>query len=155
MSDLNSVMRPQDHTIYTNLNAFEDLKRQAREDQHAVLKPVAQQFEALFVEQILKNSRKVKLDDGWLDGSQADTYYDMYDKQLAQEIATKGSLGFADQIVKQLSSGLPTLDGEKKQQWLEQQTKQIDEKLASSPSTTQQALAMRKINPLPNGSGLE
>lgn len=153
MSELNTVTRPQDHTIYTNLNAFEDLKRQAREDQHSVLKPIAQQFEALFLEQILKNSRQVKLDDGWLDGSQAATYYDMYDKQLAQEISAKGSLGFADQIVKQLSSGLPTLDGEKKQQWLEQQSKQIDEKLASS--TTQQTLAMRKLNAKPNGGVLE
>lgn len=143
ISDLTNT-RPQDHTIYTNLGALNDLKRQAREDQQSVLKPIAQQFEAMFLEQILKNSRSVKLDDGWLDGSQADSYYDMYDKQLAQDMSAKGSLGFADQIVEQLSASLPKLDDEEKQKWLQEQQKSFDSSMSGQPST-QDALALRNL----------
>lgn len=145
MNSNSAPIRPQDHTIYTNLQAFDDLKRQAREDEQSVLRPLAQQFEALFLEQILKNSRAVKLDDGWLDGSQADIYYDMYDKQLAQEIATKGSLGFADQIVEQLSSRTPTLSGEEKQAWMDEQEKKMQLKLAPS---TEEILSLRSLTGL-------
>lgn len=145
ISDLTSV-RPQDHTIYTNLGALNDLKRQAREDQQSVLRPIAQQFEAMFLEQILKNSRSVKLDDGWLDGSQADSYYDMYDKQLAQDMSAKGSLGFADQIVEQLSASLPKLDEEQQKTWLEEQQKRFESIMpAKSAVSTQDALALRNI----------
>ncbi|MBE0494049.1 MAG: rod-binding protein [Thiomicrospira sp.] len=144
ISDLTSA-RPQDHTIYTNVGALNDLKRQAREDQQSVLRPIAQQFEAMFLEQILKNSRSVKLDDGWLDGSQADSYLDMYDKQLAQDMSAKGSLGFADQIVEQLSASLPKLDDEQQQKWLEQQQKRFDSLPTKAASSTQDALALRNL----------
>ncbi|WFE67921.1 rod-binding protein [Thiomicrospira sp. R3] len=141
MLNNNFTVRPQDHTIYTNLQGLNDLKRQAREDQDAVLRPVAEQFEALFLEQILKNSRQVKLDDGWLDGNQADTYFDMYDKQLAQNLASKGSLGLADMIVEQLSSRHPTIKPEDYDQWrLEQQKRSTDK-----PLDTQQALSSRPL----------
>ncbi|UQB42698.1 rod-binding protein [Thiomicrospira microaerophila] len=141
MLDTNFVVRPQDHTIYTNLQGLNDLKRQAREDEASVLRPVAEQFEALFLEQILKNSRQVKFDEGWLDGNQADTYFDMYDKQLAQDLASKGSLGLADIIVEQLSSKYPTIKPEDYDQWrLEQQKRSTDK-----PLDTQQALLNRPL----------
>jgi flagellar protein FlgJ len=140
--DLSSISKPQDYTIYTNLQGLEELKRQAREDQRAALKPVAQQFEALFLEQILKQSRQVKLDDGWLEGSHIDTYYDMYDKQLAQDLSAKGSLGFADQIVEQLTSDIPNLDDGKTEAWLAQQQQRIEQRLAPS---TEQALKLRSL----------
>lgn len=142
MLDNNFTVRPQDHTIYTNLQGLNDLKRQAREDQDAVLRPVAEQFEALFLEQILKNSRQVKLDDGWLDGNQADTYFDMYDKQLAQDLASKGSLGLADMIVEQLSSKYPTIKPEDYDRWREEQQKNAS---IDKPVNTQQALLARPL----------
>lgn len=144
---LGAVSRPQDHTIYTNLQALDDLKRQAREDQRSVLQPVAEQFEALFVEQILKNARQVKFDDGWLDGSHMDTYYDMYDKQLAQDITSKGSLGLADIIVEQLSADLPILEGEEKEAWLAEQQRRYEEFIAPN---TEQALGMRPFVSTPS-----
>lgn len=99
----------QSYQVYTDINALNDLRVQARQDEKAALKPVAQQFEALFIEEVLKQSRKVKLDDGWLDGKQADFYKEMYDKQLAQSLATKESLGLADMMVEQLASPHPVM----------------------------------------------
>lgn len=137
-----SVSRPMDHTIYTNVNGFEDLKRQAREDQKSALRPVAQQFEALFLQEILKNARKVKFDDGWLEGGQSDIYHDMYDKQLAQDMATKGSVGLADIIVEQLTPSLPSLQGEALEAWLAEQEQRQQ---AFNRPTTQDALALRAL----------
>lgn len=114
-----SKIGAQDHTIYTNIQALDDLKRKAREDQQSALRPVAEQFESMFLEMILKESRKVKLDDGWLDGEHMDTYLDLHDKQMAQELATKGSFGFADQIVEQLTREIPSLSPEQTQKWIE------------------------------------
>ncbi|NPA72155.1 MAG: flagellar biosynthesis [Gammaproteobacteria bacterium] len=92
----------QAHHNYADINALNDLKKTAREDQEAALRPVAEQFEAIFVQQILKESRKVSFDDGWLDGNQGDFYKDWSDKQLSLTLSSKGTLGFADNLVKQL-----------------------------------------------------
>ena len=99
----NQTTTTQSYNNYTDVNALNDLKRQAREDQRSALRPVAEQFEALFVQQVLKEARKVTFDDGWLDGDSGDFYKDWYDKQLSQDLSSKGTLGFADKIVEQLA----------------------------------------------------
>lgn len=104
MELLNQVSSKMDNAKNVmSLQGLNDLRQQAREDQKAALRPVAEQFEALFLQQVLKESRKVSFDDGWLDGKEADTYKEWYDQQLAQDLSSKGSLGFADKIVEQLA----------------------------------------------------
>ncbi len=125
------------HHNYADLAALSDLKVKAREDQASVLRPVAEQFEALFVQQILKESRKVSFDDNWLDGNQGDFYKDWYDKQLSLNLAAKGTLGFADNIVKQLSQGVPEMV---KSTELEAEQARKQKEL---PSSTEDALALR------------
>jgi len=130
---------------YTDLQGLNSLREQAREDQRAALKPVAEQFEAIFVQQIFKESRKVSFDDGWLDGNQGDFYKDWHDKQLAQDLAAKGTLGFADTIVEQL---LPSIPAVKK---LDNQTSDLVESGSQNPvetknnnqPSTEDALALR------------
>lgn len=95
--------------IYSSPNNLNQLKQEAKTDQQKALKPVAEQFEALFLSQILKEANKVKFDDGWMDGKQADFYKDWYDQQIAQDLSSKGSLGLADMIVKQLAPKSPVL----------------------------------------------
>ncbi|WP_322785933.1 rod-binding protein [Hydrogenovibrio kuenenii] len=56
-----------------------------------------------------KKANKVKFDNGWLDGKQMDFYKDWYNQQLAQDLSSKGSLGLADMIVKQLTPKNPSL----------------------------------------------
>lgn len=73
----------------TNLNSHE-----SQDD----LKAVAEQFEAIFVEQLLKAARQSTLADGLLDNEEAETYRDMLDKEYAKSIATNTSLGIASAI---------------------------------------------------------
>ncbi|WP_019556741.1 rod-binding protein [Thiomicrorhabdus arctica] len=129
---------------YTDVNALSDLKKKARDDQESALRPVAEQFEAIFVQQILKEARKVSFDEGWLDGGQGDFYKDWSDKQLSLNLSSKGTLGFADNIVEQLGKSIhPSM-----------QIKHADETVADvSPQqtvtgrvgSTEHALALRNI----------
>ena len=62
------------------------------------LKAVAEQFEAIFVEQLLKAARQSTLADGLFDNEEVETYRDMLDKEYAKNIATNTSLGIASAI---------------------------------------------------------
>ena len=46
--------------------------------------------------------RQASLAEGILDSSQSDFYRDMYDQQLSINLSTKGGIGLADLIEKQL-----------------------------------------------------
>ncbi|MES2884862.1 MAG: flagellar assembly peptidoglycan hydrolase FlgJ [Pseudomonadota bacterium] len=67
----------------------------------ATLRKVAQQFEALLTQQVLKASRANALGEDLMGGAGLDLYKDMFDQQMAQQISAKG-LGLADVLVQQL-----------------------------------------------------
>ena len=148
----NQTTNTQNYHNYTDVNALSDLKRQAREDQRSALRPVAEQFEALFVQQVLKEARKVSFDDGWLDGESGDFYKDWYDKQLSQDLSAKGTLGFADKIVEQLAPKHLQLEVGAAKQVIESR-KQQNNTTASEPTatlqvnSTEQNLALRSLKP--------
>lgn len=76
--------------------------RQAR------LEAAAEQFEAMFLQQILKQMRKagdVLSDGSSMRSRQGDTLREMHDEALAQTLATHRQTGIADLLVKQLSRG--------------------------------------------------
>lgn len=89
--------------VYTDFNALAGLKAEAKKDSPEALKAVAKQFEALFLNNILKSMRSGKLSDGILDSQQSDSYNEMYDQQLAVHLSGDPGVGLADLIVKQLS----------------------------------------------------
>ncbi|MDG6773370.1 rod-binding protein [Thiomicrorhabdus sp. ZW0627] len=133
----------QGYNNYADVGALNDLKRQAREDQRAALRPVAEQFEALFVQQVLKEARKVSFDDNWLDGSDGDFYKDWYDKQLSQDLSAKGTLGFADKIVEQLAPREQSVS--KRDDSFPKDSDMKTQNIEKELPTTEQALALRKI----------
>ncbi len=141
---LNQSSSVQTYHNYTDVNALSDLKKKARDDQESALRPVAEQFEAIFVQQVLKEARKVSFDDGWLDGGQGDFYKDWSDKQLSLNLSSKGTLGFADNIVEQLGKSIRPVKktenaGEKIADVSPQQT------AAGQVGSTEHALALRNI----------
>lgn len=90
-------------SIYNDFSQFTKLKNEAKDKSPEAIKKVAQQFEALFLNNILKQMRSAKLADSIFDSDQSKTYNEMYDQQLAQHLAGKPGVGLADLIVKQLS----------------------------------------------------
>ena len=79
----------------TSLGFGSSLSSQESKDD---LKAVAEQFEAIFVEQLLKAARQSTLADGLFDNEEVETYRDMLDKEYAKSIATNTSLGIASAI---------------------------------------------------------
>jgi flagellar protein FlgJ len=82
-----------------NLDA---LKRVAKEDPQQGLKAAAKQMEGLFVQMMLKSMRDASFKDGLFNTQQSDMFTSMYDQQISQSIAERGSLGLGDVLVKQM-----------------------------------------------------
>jgi len=88
--------------FYLNFQQFGDMKLGARSGSDDAAKSVAQQFEGLFVQQMLAAMRSaVKIDTGQ-DSSYMNFYQEMYDKQLAQTVAGQNRLGVAKMILQQM-----------------------------------------------------
>jgi flagellar protein FlgJ len=79
------------------------LKQSARAGSPDALKTAATQFEAMFVNMMLKSMREATPQDGMMDSQQSKMFTTMLDQQTSQNIAKKG-IGLADMLVRQLSS---------------------------------------------------
>ncbi|MFZ6872973.1 flagellar assembly peptidoglycan hydrolase FlgJ [Undibacterium sp. Di27W] len=95
-------------TDFTDKTAFDskgldELKQSARNNSPDAIKGAAQQFEALFMNIMLKSMRQAGGQDGPFDSEQSRMYTSMLDQQLSQTMAKKG-VGLADVLVRQLSN---------------------------------------------------
>ncbi|MBB3225099.1 flagellar assembly peptidoglycan hydrolase FlgJ [Pseudoduganella umbonata] len=79
-----------------------ELRQGAKAGSPEALKGAATQFEAMFVNMMLKSMREATPQEGLLDNSQTKMFTTMLDQQTSQNIAKKG-VGLADVLVRQLS----------------------------------------------------
>ena len=70
----------------------------------ADLQSAAEQFEALFIHQLLKQARSAKLAEDILGSEATDTYTEMLDQERAKQLSAQMDLGIAEALVKQFSS---------------------------------------------------
>ena len=78
----------------------------------ADLQSAAEQFEALFIHQLLKQARSAKLAEDILGSEAGDTYTEMLDQERAKQLSTKMNLGIAEALVLQFSGGAKSSTGE-------------------------------------------
>ncbi len=88
-------------------NSLNDLKRLSKNNSPEAIHAASQQFEALFLQQVLKAMRDATPQDGMFDSEQTKTFQTMLDQQLAQSLSAKGSTGLAALLEKQLSRSQP------------------------------------------------
>lgn len=86
----------------TDFGQFTTLRADADRNDPAALREVATQFEALFVQSLLKNMRGAQLAEPMFGSDQMDMYQDMFDQQLSLEMASGRGIGLADVLVRQL-----------------------------------------------------
>lgn len=79
-----------------------ELRQSARQNSPEALKAAAQQFEALFMNMVLKSMREATPQDGMFDNQQSRMYTSMLDQQMSQSMASRG-IGLADALFRQLS----------------------------------------------------
>ena len=76
------------------------------------LQATAEQFEALFIHQLLKQARSAKLADDILGSEAGDTYTEMLDQERAKQLSTKINLGIAEALVLQFSGRAKSSSGD-------------------------------------------
>jgi peptidoglycan hydrolase FlgJ len=87
----------------TDFTQYSSLRKAAGQNDPAALREVANQFEALFLQSMLKSMRDASLGDPLLgDSDQHEMYQEMMDQQLAVEMASGKGIGLADMLVRQL-----------------------------------------------------
>ena len=91
--------------FYLNLNQLSEMKLGARANTADASKSVAQQFESLFIQQMLAAMRSAATFDEGSHNSYLDNYQEMHDKQLALTMAKQGGIGLAKFILQQLPGG--------------------------------------------------
>ncbi|MGV3741188.1 MAG: flagellar assembly peptidoglycan hydrolase FlgJ [Burkholderiaceae bacterium] len=85
-----------------------ELRQAAQKNSPDALKETAKQFEALFLNMVMKSMREATPQDGVFDSEQSRMYTSMLDQQFSQNLAKRG-VGLADVLVRQLSSTVNTL----------------------------------------------
>ncbi|MBX9869069.1 MAG: flagellar assembly peptidoglycan hydrolase FlgJ [Burkholderiaceae bacterium] len=83
--------------------SLDGLKQSARNDSPEALKSAASQFEALFLNLVLKTMREAGGNDNPLDKEQSKLFTSLLDQQLTQNLAKRG-FGLADSLIRQLSN---------------------------------------------------
>lgn len=94
---------------FFDLNGLNNITLQSKsndkEDKSAALNAAAKQFEAIFMQMLLKSMRSaqdVLESDSPFNSESTKFYRDMHDQQLAVELSSNGSLGLSELIVRQL-----------------------------------------------------
>ncbi len=80
------------------------LRRAARENSPEALKAVAQQFEALLMNMVLKSMRDATPKSGLFENDQTKLYTSLYDQQISQNFSKRG-IGLADALLRQFTVG--------------------------------------------------
>ena len=85
---------------------LDTLRLQAKQNPEQATRAVAQQFEAVFLQMVLKSMRDATPQDGPTDSDQTRMYTSMLDQQIAQSLSAKG-IGLADVMLRQLRRSQP------------------------------------------------
>ena len=97
-----------DQRLSMDVQGVDALRRTVRASPQEGMRQASRQFEALFMQMMLKSMREANPSDGLLGGSQEKTYTSMLDQQLTQNLSGRG-LGLAEAMFRQLSR---TMGGE-------------------------------------------
>ncbi|MES1928630.1 mannosyl-glycoprotein endo-beta-N-acetylglucosamidase [Salinisphaera dokdonensis CL-ES53] len=92
-----------------SVQSISKLKYSARRDPEEGVRQAAKQFEALFLQQMLKQMRAAVPESGLLQSQQSDMYQSLMDQQWSQTLAERG-VGLADMLTRQLQGSPKAAD---------------------------------------------
>ena len=90
-------------SFYADFQGLDRLRASAARQDPQALREAARQFEGLFTAMMLKSMREASLGSGLGDSEETKTYQDMYDQQLALQMAHGKGLGLAEMLMQQLT----------------------------------------------------
>ena len=92
-------------SIYSDIHSLDGLRKQAQSDSRAAIKAAAKEFEAFFMNMMLKSMRQASEvigDDSMFGSPQEKMFTGMLDEQMSVELSQKGNLGIADLMIRDL-----------------------------------------------------
>jgi len=90
---------------YLDFGALGRLKGQAKTDAKAATRETAQQFEAMFLQMMMKTMRDAIPKSGLNESQAEETFQGMFDKEVSLAMAKRNTLGLADMLVKNMPDG--------------------------------------------------
>jgi peptidoglycan hydrolase FlgJ len=90
-------------SFYADFQGLDRLRASAGRQDPQALREAARQFEGLFTAMMLKSMREGSLGGGLGDSQETQTYQEMYDQQLALQMAHGKGLGLAEMLMQQLT----------------------------------------------------
>jgi Rod binding domain-containing protein len=108
MSDLSTNAS----STYLDFNALTRLKGEAAQDPSKAIRQTSEQFEAYFIQQMMKTMRESIEKSDLIDGGNMDMYQDLMDKEVSLQMVKRGGMGLANMMERQmtLAQGLSTQD---------------------------------------------
>lgn len=88
-----------------DFGAYGALRAKAQRDQGAALQETAQQFEAMFLQMVMKSMRATVTKSDLFNSQSMETYEAMYDRELATVMARRGGIGLSAMLTQQLGGG--------------------------------------------------
>ena len=100
MSDLNSI------NSYLDFAGLSNLRAKAKDDQESAAKEVGRQFEAMFVQMMMKSVRQANetIKSDLMSSSAVDTFEEMYHNELSQVMASNDAFGISDWLVQHVNN---------------------------------------------------
>lgn len=91
---------------YVDFTRFSSMRSRAHRDGDGAMQQVADEFEAMFAELMLKAARESDMGEGMFNSSELDTYHELLDGQLAQALAKSQDFGFGKMLSQQFAGAL-------------------------------------------------
>jgi len=87
---------------YLDFSGLGELRGKAQQHDDSALRETAQQFEAMFIQMMLKSMRDAsnEMKSDLVQSDAAETFEGMYDKEMSVKLAQRNALGLADSIVR-------------------------------------------------------
>lgn len=97
------MMRVRESQQTDQLARMREIRNQPMDDKR--IKEVSQEFESLFVNELLKSMRKTVPENEWLNGGmQQEVFEDMLYNEYARSISKSGGIGLGDMVYKSLKA---------------------------------------------------
>ena len=87
---------------YLDFGGLGKLKGQARTDAKAATRETAQQFEAMFLQMMMKSMRDASFKSDLVESPGKDTFESMFDKEVSVAMSKRNTFGLADLLVKHM-----------------------------------------------------
>jgi Rod binding domain-containing protein len=87
---------------YLDFSGLGELRGKAQQHDDSALRETAQQFEAMFIQMMLKSMRDAsnEMKSDLVHSDAAETFEGMYDKEMSVKLSQRNALGLADSIVR-------------------------------------------------------